>query len=121
MSLGSHTLWVWDIEGGNQSCDPYTILDVETIDYPHFFTPNGDGFNDTWNITGLKSQPNTKIYIFDRNGKLLKQLSATSVNQNEGWDGTLNGAQLPSTDYWFTVDYIEKTLAKQFKAHFSLK
>ncbi|WP_260439127.1 choice-of-anchor L domain-containing protein [Flavobacterium branchiophilum] len=121
VSLGSHTLWVWDIEGGNQSCDPYTILDVETIDYPHFFTPNGDGFNDTWNITGLKSQPNTKIYIFDRNGKLLKQLSATSVNQNEGWDGTLNGQQLPSTDYWFTVDYIEKTLAKQFKAHFSLK
>ncbi|WP_395634167.1 T9SS type B sorting domain-containing protein, partial [Flavobacterium sp.] len=54
---------------------------------------------------------------FDRYGKLLKQLSASG----DGWDGTYNGQPLPSTDYWFTVDYPENGLMKQFKAHFSLK
>ncbi|NRD21597.1 T9SS type B sorting domain-containing protein, partial [Winogradskyella eckloniae] len=43
------------------------------VDYPLYFTPNGDGFNETWNIAGIGS--NAKIYIFDRYGKLLKQLS----------------------------------------------
>jgi gliding motility-associated-like protein len=50
-------------------------------------------------------------------GKLLKQISSTSA----GWDGTFNGSPLPSDDYWFTVDYKETNLGKQFKSHFSLK
>jgi gliding motility-associated-like protein len=37
-----------------------------------------------------------------------------------GWDGTYNGQLLPSTDYWFTVQYQEQG-TKEFKAHFSLK
>ncbi|MBY0486136.1 MAG: T9SS type B sorting domain-containing protein, partial [Flavobacteriaceae bacterium] len=57
-----------------------------------------------------------KIYIFDRFGKLIKQISPDGA----GWDGTYNGQPLPSTDYWFTVDYME-SIDKQFKAHFSLK
>ena len=51
--------------------------------------------------------------------KLLKQLSTT--NSSDGWDGTYNQEELPSTDYWFTLDYTENGVAKQFKAHFSLK
>jgi valyl-tRNA synthetase len=38
-----------------------------------------------------------------------------------GWDGTFNGEALPSTDYWFTVEYEENGESKIFKAHFSLK
>ena len=84
------------------------------IDYPHYFTPNGDGINDTWYIAGLQ---NTDIInIFDRYGKLIKQLKGV-----EFWDGTYNQENLPSTDYWFTVDYLENGAKKQFKAHFSLK
>ncbi|WP_324208190.1 T9SS type B sorting domain-containing protein [Flavobacterium sp.] len=48
----------------------------------------------------------------------MKQLSAT--DGSDGWDGTFNNQQLPSTDYWFTIDYTENGAAKQFKAHFSL-
>jgi gliding motility-associated-like protein len=99
------------------------IDNVSIINYPHFFTPNGDGVNDTWNITGLNDQESAKIYIFDRYGKLLKQISPKI---NGGWDGTFNGQPLPTTDYWFTVDYYEIDIngtfvPKQFKAHFSLK
>ena len=90
---------------------------IFVIDYPLYFTPNGDGFHDTWNVVGLEGQPSTKIYIFDRFGKLIKQISSTA----QGWDGTYNGVPMPSTDYWFTVDYTEQDVVKQFRAHFSLK
>jgi gliding motility-associated-like protein len=89
------------------------------IDYPKFFTPNQDGYNDTWNITALENQPNSKIYIFDRYGKFLKQISTSGI----GWDGTYNGAEMPSTDYWFKLEYTDLDTGnlKIFKAHFSLK
>jgi gliding motility-associated-like protein len=108
---GTHEVIVEDTEG----CTNLAI-NVLVIDYPKYFTPNGDGIHETWNIIGL-NQPDAKLYIFDRYGKLLKQLSPTGI----GWDGTYIGAQLPSTDYWFTLDYLENGTQKQFKSHFSLK
>ena len=113
VSGGPHTITVVDTQG----CT-YLTQEVLIIDYPRYFTPNGDGQNDTWNITGL-NQPDAKLFIFDRYGKLIKQI-VPSLN-SEGWDGTYNNAVLPSTDYWFTLDYTENGDAKQFKAHFSLK
>jgi gliding motility-associated-like protein len=94
-------------------------VDFNLIDYPPFFTPNQDSFNDTWNITSLSDQTNAKIYIFDRYGKLLKQISP----QGEGWDGTYNGQNMPAQDYWFRVEFEEPTTSNQstFKAHFTLK
>ncbi|MDY2588520.1 T9SS type B sorting domain-containing protein [Winogradskyella aquimaris] len=94
-----------------------TVVEVFVLDYPKYFTPNGDGNNDTWNIEGIGSS--AKIYIFDRYGKLLKQLSPTG----QGWDGTYNGNRMPSSDYWFTVIYDEPLTdqRKEFRAHFTLK
>ena len=113
VSAGEHTITVTDTAG----CT-YITQTILVIDYPKFFTPNGDGYNDTWNIVGL-NQSNAKLYIFDRYGKLIKQLSTSETSK--GWDGTYNGHQLPSTDYWFSLDYLENGNQKQFKAHFSLK
>ncbi|MBE9576848.1 T9SS type B sorting domain-containing protein, partial [Flavobacterium proteolyticum] len=109
VSAGPHTITVVDTQGCTYLT--YTLL---VIDYPHYFTPNGDGINDGWFIAGL--QDTDVIYIFDRYGKLIKQLRG-----EEFWDGTYNQENLPSTDYWFTVDYLENGAKKQFKAHFSLK
>jgi gliding motility-associated-like protein len=112
---GPHTVRVMD--GNNTSCGDLTIPVIKVIDYPPYFTPNGDGIHDTWNIIGLEDEPSTKIYIFDRYGKLLKQISPAGP----GWDGTYNGHPLPSTDYWFLVEYPEGGVIKEFRAHFSLK
>ncbi len=91
--------------------------DVFIMDYPKFFTPNGDGYNDRWNIFDLNSQANAKIYIFDRFGKFLKEISPSGT----GWDGTYNQHSLPATDYWFIVHYDENHISKIFKSHFALK
>jgi gliding motility-associated-like protein len=109
---GTHTINVRDIDG----CTDLT-KEIVIIGYPKFFTPNGDGHNDTWNIIGFSSQSNPAIYIFDRYGKLLKQINSTDF----GWDGTYNGHQMPATDYWFKVIYFEDGINKEFKSHFSLK
>ena len=86
------------------------------LDYPKYFTPNGDGYNDTWFIKNLdkRNLQNSIISIFDRYGKLLQQIDG----MNEGWNGTFNGNILPSTDYWFSMELIN---GKTVKGHFSLK
>ncbi len=112
VSQGLHTVTARDKNG----CG-ITSIEVFVIDYPKYFTPNGDGIHETWNIEGIGS--NAKIYIFDRYGKLLKQISPTG----QGWDGTFNGNNMPSSDYWFTVEYEEPLTnqIKEFKAHFTLR
>ena len=109
---GSHIIRVTDAIGCTDLSSPARV-----ISYPKFFTPNGDGYNDTWNIIDLGDQPNAKLYIFDRHGKLLKQVSTFG----NGWDGTYNGKQLPASDYWFSLNYFENDVLKLFKSHFSLK
>ncbi|WP_185963885.1 T9SS type B sorting domain-containing protein [Flavobacterium restrictum] len=91
--------------------------EIFILGYPKFFTPNGDGVNETWNINGFDSYANEKIYIFDRYGKLLKQINSKML----GWDGTYNGHPLPSSDYWFKVVYFKDGISKEFNSHFSLK
>ena len=114
VSWGEHVVTARDINGCGEASDTVMVMD-----YPLYFTPNGDGYHDTWNIIGIAGQPNAKIYIFDRYGKLLKQLSPSGA----GWNGTYNGEPMPTSDYWFTVEYDEPNtgVRKEFKAHFTLK
>jgi gliding motility-associated-like protein len=86
---------------------------IFVLDYPRFFTPNGDGFNDFWEIKNF-NQPNSKIYIFNRYGKLIKEI----LPNQKGWDGTFSGSLLPSSDYWFSL-FLEN--GRIIKGHFALK
>ncbi len=114
VGAGMHTLYVRDKKG----CG-IAELEVYIMGFPKFFTPNGDGFNDTWNIKGLSNEytQNSTVYIFDRYGKLLKQL-----NPNEaGWNGLFNGEKLRSSDYWFVVElYNVNGTMTTYRGHFSL-
>jgi gliding motility-associated-like protein len=114
VSSGLHSITVIDANGCSA---PITDNNVLVIGYPKYFTPNGDGYNDIWNITSLSDQLNTRIYIFDRYGKLLKDISPNG----SGWDGTYIGQPMPADDYWFTVEYVEQSIVKKYKSHFSLK
>jgi len=113
VEAGVHIVTIKDVNG----CGSVSI-ELGVIDYPLFMTPNADGYHDTWNIIGIAAgDPRAKIYIFDRFGKLLKQLSPLG----EGWDGTYNGNPLPSSDYWFRIEYTENDTKKEFRGHFTLK
>ncbi|GAA4281244.1 T9SS type B sorting domain-containing protein [Gaetbulibacter aestuarii] len=91
-------------------------IPISVVGHPKYFTPNGDGVNDLWQIRGISSnvQPNSIISIYDRYGKLLKQLLATSP----GWDGTFKGRPMPANDYWFKVQLQDGRI---FGGHFALK
>ena len=110
---GTYMVYVRDILG----CGLLVTQELKTITYPNYFTPNNDGYNDVWKIE-LPTSYEASISIYDRYGKLIKKLN--SLN-NEVWDGTYNGNLLPSTDYWFRVEYTENNTKKEFKSHFSLK
>ncbi|MEN3324850.1 T9SS type B sorting domain-containing protein [Mariniflexile soesokkakense] len=109
---GLYHVYVKDIEN---NCG-FVWEQVSVIGYPKFFTPNNDGVNDTWNVIGISEmfQPNTKILIFNRFGKLIKELDPLG----DGWNGLLNGQKLPSDDYWFSVNLQD---GRNFKNHFTLK
>ncbi|EGV42929.2 T9SS type B sorting domain-containing protein [Bizionia argentinensis JUB59] len=112
VTIGPHTIEVYDLNG----CAS-TMKDIVIIDAPLFFTPNNDGQNDTWHITGVNQIPGTIVYIFDRYGKLLKTLNHTSI----GWDGTYNGANMPTDDYWFVAKVKKGEISFEVKRHFTLK
>lgn len=84
------------------------------LGYPKYFTPNNDGFNDTWHINGIEDYPEATIFIYDRYGKAVKEISANT----SGWDGSYNGNMLASTDYWFVA---RLNSSRQIKGHFTLK
>lgn len=114
VASGDHTITIKDTYG---NCGINSVS-FTVLKYPHYFTPNGDNHHDTWNIWDLSDQPNAVVTIFDRYGKLIKQFKTKS----NGWDGTLNGRDLPSTDYWFVVKYLGRNNEeKEFKAHFAMK
>jgi len=108
---GPHTFFA----RSENSCEVAQFAEI-IFGFPAFFTPNSDGYNDYW----LPYETNNRdfqveyIYIFDRYGKLLKQLPANS----KGWNGTYNGRPMPSNDYWFKGKLAN---GQEFSGHFTLK
>ena len=76
------------------------ILPIPPVVIPNTFTPNGDGINDTWNISNLAYYPTSTISIYNRYGTLLYQ----SRGYNVQWDGTYNGKPLPEGTYAYIID-----------------
>ncbi|WP_341216567.1 BspA family leucine-rich repeat surface protein [uncultured Wocania sp.] len=79
---------------------------------PKFFTPNNDNRNDYWVVSNPLNQV-LSVFIYNRYGKLLKQIKNISV----GWDGTFNGKPMPVSDYWYLITYRD---GKVLKGYFSL-
>jgi gliding motility-associated-like protein len=109
---GIHTVFVNDTFG----CG-IVERTIAVIGFPAFFTPNGDGFNDFWKIEGVNKVFNTesKVYIYDRFGKLVKEIEA---RDSKGWDGNYRGAALMADDYWYVVNLEDGRIVK---GHFALK
>ena len=110
LPLEDYQIYVKELECGEvvQSEELFLLY------YNKFFTPNGDGFNDYWQIINSKRETDVSINIYDRYGKLIVVIDPQSI----GWDGTYNGAPVPSSDYWYRVT---RSNGKSHTGHFTLK
>lgn len=114
LTIGDHSIMVTDANTC-ASTGKFSIIPVP-VEPMVFFTPNGDGVNDLWNVKGLEYYPTAIVQIYDRYHKLLYSAKAIDFN---GWDGTYNGHPMPMTDYWFVI--INEELDKIMSGHFTLK
>ncbi len=111
---GVHEIYVIDSNG----C--YAVVSIELnsmldIVVPPFFTPNGDGLNDSWEIEGIDKLPDSIIKIYDRYGKLLIKYFAS----DPGWDGRYLGRPVPTDDYWYVIELANTR--QVVKGHITLK
>lgn len=95
------------LEMSNGVCSDSDFVDV-VIDYmpwpPNAFSPNGDGFYDTWEITNVDKYIGTTVTIFNRWGSELVKINDYHLKEN-WWDGTKGGTPLPTGAYFYLVDF----------------
>lgn len=79
-------------------CQNITVTVNDIVDVPNAFSPNGDGRNDKIFVRGFGIAKMT-WRIYNRWGVEVY----TSVNINEGWDGTYKGRLQPQDVYHYTL------------------
>jgi gliding motility-associated-like protein len=98
----------FNITIGDKTCKAlFNVIDNE-VKLSSFFTPNGDGKNDRWEIPALVFYPEAKVYIFDRSGRLLVEYSGASP----GWDGMIGNYPASSGDYWYVIHVTKDDIRK---------
>ncbi|ORL46535.1 hypothetical protein IIF7_05807 [Zunongwangia atlantica 22II14-10F7] len=91
---------------------------VVSLEFPHIvvpkvITPNGDSYNDNFNLNGVEYFSGSVIAIFDRYGSLI----TTGSGEGFEWDGSFKGKQLPEGEYWYRIRIAD---FGEIKGHFSL-
>jgi gliding motility-associated-like protein len=69
---------------------------------PGSFSPNGDGVNDTWIISGIDTYPNANVQIFTRWGQEI--LNIVGYSSQKSWDGTNHGSAVTDGVYFYSID-----------------
>ena len=115
LEYGNHNIKIIDAAGCQ--IDSSFVTHAPGLEFPIHISPNGDGINDAFSIPVLRdAYPEANIRIFDRWGKKLADYKAG--NSELDWDGTYNGVQMPSTDYWYEIEI--KEIKKTYTGHFTL-
>lgn len=99
---GIRTIYVKD----QNNCEEPISIKVSVIGFKSFFSPNGDGKNEFWNITGLDSNSfkSVNVLIYNRYGTIVGSITDFS---SDGWDGTFNGKPQISSTYWYTAVLVD--------------
>ena len=97
VSPGLHKAYVISAD----DCDPVE-KEFSVIEIYNLITPNGDGVNDVLDMSLLKYKKNVKFQIIDRAGRLLFE---GDTQNNYTWDGKQNGKGLPTSSYWYNMEW----------------
>ena len=73
---------------------------------PTGFSPNNDGFNDSWQIPWLVNQSGYSVMVVNR----WEQRVFFTNNFGNGWDGTYEGEKLPTADYYYVITLSDGTV-----------
>ncbi|MEN8124533.1 MAG: T9SS type B sorting domain-containing protein [Bacteroidota bacterium] len=92
------------------------FLEFLDIEIPDFFTPEGDGINDTWYPINIQAYPNITVKVFDRYQRLIGSYKGI----HSSWDGNYDGKPLPSGDYWYVIKLNYQADNREYKGNFSL-
>ncbi|WP_186525838.1 T9SS type B sorting domain-containing protein [Seonamhaeicola sediminis] len=107
---GTYTIQVTDSNGCVASASrQFEFVDVCIANY---FVP---GRNEDWGPGCTSQYRNLTVDIFDRYGRKIATLGV-----DETWDGTYNGKQLPTGDYWYVVNLNDERDKRSFVGHFTL-
>ena len=98
--LGAVNLKVTDNNGCTATQTINVTSQCDEIHVPNTFTPNNDGYNDTWKIEGLEGDPSITIRVFNRAGEMVFR----SVAYSTPWDGTYKGKKLPAGTYYYIIN-----------------
>lgn len=99
-------------------CESTASIYMEFIDIeiPNFFTPDGDGQNDFWIPRNIEQFPDIFITIFDRYGRKVYRIQ----DNEEGWNGLYQEADLPTGDYWYIIKLNGEDDEREFVGNFTL-
>ena len=76
------------------------------------FTPNDDGYNDSWTISNTEFFPKFHLYVFDKWGQQVHKQSETYTK----WNGNLGGSGIAVADgTYYYVFYYEGSTGKLVK------
>ncbi len=100
LAVGTYTLTITDDTGADTTLS-FSITEVECEMLPDIaFTPNGDGYNDTWFIQNAQYFDNALVQVFDRLGALVFE----SDGLYKAWDGKNKlGIPVPDSSYYYLV------------------
>ena len=87
-------------ETGCTARDTVHITVYERVWLPDAFSPNGDGLNDVWVLSGIEAFPDATVTIFNRWGEVIYQ---SGKGYHQPFDGTAGGADLPAGMYPYTL------------------
>ncbi|WP_276389030.1 T9SS type B sorting domain-containing protein [Eudoraea chungangensis] len=135
--LEDYTFYFDGVDNGNDNTyyinrtDTYTVIVVDEngcetsaeifmefidIEIPNFFTPDGDGLNDTWVPRNIEQFPEILTVVFDRYGREVYRMGYGDA----GWNGLYQGSELPTGDYWYVIKLKGEVDDREFVGHFTL-
>jgi len=80
---------------------------------PGSFTPNGDGVNDSWIISGIDQYPNAHVTIYSRWGQEIMDL--VGYSSQKSWDGTHNGKNVDDGTYFYIIELRDEEESEPIK------
>ncbi|WDF46805.1 choice-of-anchor L domain-containing protein [Chryseobacterium sp. KACC 21268] len=99
VDLGTHTIYVRGADGCAVVAKEFSLINTQNV-----ITPNNDGVNDFINYSSLLNKLDPKFEVYDRNGVLVFK---GDTSNKFIWNGTSNGRKLPTSSYWYILEWNE--------------